>query len=135
MIDTHVVIWIASQRGGGLGVSAWGLIADPGNRVIVSSVSFWEIAIKARIGKIDLGGTTISSMIDAFRGQGFDYLGLEAAHLLALQRLPRREINGKEHKDSFDHLLFAQSIAEDVAFMTTDSAAAAYLPRLIDPRS
>lgn len=53
LLDTHTLLWFAlgdSQ----LSVQARGLIDDPAHDMWVSPASYWEIAIKIRLGKYTL---------------------------------------------------------------------------------
>jgi PIN domain nuclease of toxin-antitoxin system len=93
------------------------LIADPTNEVLLSVVCLWEIAIKKRIGKLDVSVDAV--MADA-REKRFTRIGIEDRHLRALATLPFH------HRDPFDHLLIAQAIAEDAAFVTRGRAAVRY---------
>ena len=51
-------------------------------------------------------------------------LGLTQAHPTTLASLPLH------HRDPFDHLLIAQAITEDAAFISQDEAMARYAVRL-----
>jgi PIN domain nuclease of toxin-antitoxin system len=50
LLDTHALLWWLADDDQ-LGLQARELVADPGNDVLVSMVSLWEIAVKTRIGK------------------------------------------------------------------------------------
>ena len=53
LLDTHVLLWwLADDRK--LTKIARAVIANPSNEVLVSSVSLWEIAIKASLGRIEV---------------------------------------------------------------------------------
>lgn len=98
------------------------LIAEPDNEILLSVVSLWEIAIKNRVGKLDVPTSGVIRLAEA---QGFKRIGIEDAHLKALEGLP------KHHGDPFDHLLIAQAIAEKTAFVTRDRRAARYPVQVI----
>ncbi len=87
------------------------LIEDPGNDVLISVVSLWEIVVKVRIGKLQ---ADIKEIADAVQREGFALLDISTAHLLTLAGLPTH------HRDPFDHLLIAQAIAEDAIFISED---------------
>ena len=93
-LDTHALLWWLSddQR---LGQGDRALIADPGNDVLVSVASLWEIVVKIRVGKLlaDIGA-------------------IERA--IVLTNLPLR------HRDPFDHLLIAQALDEDALIVSDD---------------
>lgn len=116
LLDTNVVLWWMS-RDDPLRTEAGRLIAEPDNEVLLSVISLWEIAIKNRVGKLDVPIGEVTALAEA---QRFTRVGIEDAHLDALAGLPRH------HGDPFDHLLIAQAIAEGAAFVTRDRMAARY---------
>lgn len=103
LLDTHALLWWLADDAQ-LGVQARGLIADPGNDILVSVASLWEIVVKSRVGKLRADFREISWAIDR---DGFSNLPVSDAHLAALEKLPLH------HRDPFDHLLIAQAITED----------------------
>jgi PIN domain nuclease of toxin-antitoxin system len=113
LLDTHALLWflVADHR---LGRRACRMIEAPANTVMISIVSLWEIALKARLGKlrVDLDG-----VLDAIGRADFENLGLTEPHLRVLTALP----NVAEHRDPFDHLLIAQARAEDLTFLSNDA--------------
>jgi PIN domain nuclease of toxin-antitoxin system len=121
LLDTHALLWWLADDAR-LGPRARGLIEDPGNDVLVSVASLWEAVVKARVGKLD---ADIAAILDAAEREGFTLLGIGGAHLLALAGLPAH------HRDPFDHLLIAQAIAEDEAFVSEDRNAPAYPVRVV----
>jgi PIN domain nuclease of toxin-antitoxin system len=110
LLGTHALLWwmVDDAR---LGPQARGLVADPGNDVLVSTASLWEIVVKMRAGKLE---ADIKELCDAIDQQGFIPLGIETAHLLTLAGLPTR------HRDPFDHLLIAQAITEGATLISKD---------------
>jgi PIN domain nuclease of toxin-antitoxin system len=120
LLDTHALLWWF-QDDGRLGAKARALIADPGNDVLASVVSLWEIVVKLRIGKLQ---ADIGAIERAVVRDGFQRLAITRSHLTTLATLPLR------HRDPFDHLLIAQAIAEDAAFLSGDGHAALYPVRL-----
>lgn len=116
LLDTHVLLWslVQPER---LGAHAYELLTDRDNEVLASNVSLWEIAVKKRVGKLQ---AELSLIIDGIAEQGFVRVGLEDLHLQVLLGLPFH------HRDPFDHLLIAQAVAEQAAFVTSDEAALRY---------
>jgi PIN domain nuclease of toxin-antitoxin system len=51
LIDTHILLWWLFNDSK-LSAECQNIIRNPDNRIIVSSVSAWEIATKYRIGKL-----------------------------------------------------------------------------------
>jgi len=116
LLDTNALLWWMSREDAGQH-SAGRLIADPDNEILLSIVCLWEIAVKNRTGKLDV---PIDAVIADAEAKRFTRIGIEDAHLSALAALPFH------HRDPFDHLLIAQAIAEEAAFVTRDRMAALY---------
>ncbi len=110
LLDTHVLLWwLADDKE--LGPQARDLIADPGNDILVSVVSLWEIVVKIRVGKLQGDVTEVS---DAIERDGFTLLPVSLANLAELTVLPLH------HRDPFDHLLIAQAISEQATLLSED---------------
>ncbi len=124
LLDTHALIWLLedderiSQR-------VREAIIAPENEVFVSIVSFWEMAVKARIGKIRL--PEMEQLMETITGNGFELLPLTPRHIAELTRLPVYV----EHRDPFDHQLIAQAIAEGMTFVSQDKNASRYPVQLL----
>lgn len=115
LLDTHVLLWwLFHDRH--LSATATKLIANPENRIEVSSASAWEIATKHRLGKLD----GVEALCQDFPGwlakAGFDALPISIAHA---QRAGSWE---HAHRDPFDRMLAAQSELEDIPLVTSDRA-------------
>ena len=121
LLDTHALLWWLADDDA-LGAPARQLVADPGNTVLVSVVSLWEIVIKMRIGKLD---ADVGEVVRAIPRQGFALLAISTAHLTELVRLPTY------HRDPFDHLLIAQAIAEDAIFVSEGRHTPMYAGRFV----
>ena len=126
LLDTHVLLWWLDDDPR-LRASVRGVIADGQHEAFVSVVSFWELSIKQRKGKLRSGG------IEAWKrslGQGFRFLDIERPHLESLALLPQVQ----DHKDPFDQLLLAQAETENAALITADRALTQYGVRCIGVR-
>jgi PIN domain nuclease of toxin-antitoxin system len=118
LIDTHLLLW-AAGRSARLPPRARSLIADPGNELLFSAASLWEIAIKAGLGRADF-------RVDATRlrrgllHNGYRELAIIGEHAVAVTSLPMI------HKDPFDRMLVAQSLVEGIPLLTADPLVARY---------
>lgn len=121
LLDTHAILWWLSDDRR-LGEQARDIIENPANDIAVSVASLWEIVVKVRVGKLQ---ADISEVIRALETEAFDFLAIQPVHLQRLAELPLH------HRDPFDHLLIAQSIAENATFMTEDQHASLYGVRLV----
>lgn len=115
LLDTHIFLWaVADSTLLRSSARRWIESAD---EVFVSAASIWEIAIKARLGKIDADPDELEAAIAA---SGFSELPVRARHAKGVVALPLH------HADPFDRLLVAQAIAEPMWLLTADAALAPY---------
>jgi PIN domain nuclease of toxin-antitoxin system len=114
LLDTHTLLWFAlgDPR---LSARALALILDPANVKLVSPASYWEIAIKMRLGKYVLNKPYEEFFRNAIDLNGFLYLHIEPRHTAALLTLPNH------HKDPFDRMLIAQAAVESIPIVSVDS--------------
>ncbi|KZD04684.1 type II toxin-antitoxin system VapC family toxin [Oceanibaculum pacificum] len=113
LLDTHALLWWLWDDAN-LPASARALIADPENEILVSAASAWEIATKARLGKLPEAGD-IAERLSAYVSQaGFATLEIGLAHAQSAGALPG------PHRDPFDRMMIAQSRLESLPVMTRD---------------
>lgn len=120
IIDTHIFLWSLSDPD---------LIAEEkrneleslANTIYVSSISIAEIMIKASLGKLDIDFDPIAYT----ELTGFQSLDFSANDAVLLKDLPFH------HKDPFDRMLIAQSIAQKTKIMSDDRKFAMYDCQLI----
>ena len=116
--DTHILLWtIAESRR--LSAGARALIGEPDNELTFSSVSLWEVAIKAGRGRDDFR-IDVSSLRRSLFDNGYAELPMTGAHAAALAGLPAI------HRDPFDRMLVAQAIVEGLTLLTSDPMVAKY---------
>lgn len=77
----------------------------------MSIASWWEIAIKSSIGKLD---ADVAALRNAAQDSGFNELSIVGAHTEVLAKLPLL------HRDPFDRLIVAQAIYEPMQLLTSD---------------
>lgn len=114
LIDSHVFIWMTSDDPQISGRAREAILNE--DRILLSIVSVWELAIKYSLGKLwpteDDFGKFIS---DSIQLCGVEILPITVTHTVALTSLPMH------HRDPFDRMLIAQSIAEGIPIVTHDS--------------
>jgi PIN domain nuclease of toxin-antitoxin system len=123
LLDTHTFLWFIE---GNLNLSdtARNLIEDEGNQRFLSIASLWEISIKISLGKLELGMKITELVTQQVYGNAIDVLEIQSGHLDELTEMPFH------HKDPFDRLIIAQSIVENMAVVSKDSAFRSYPVRL-----
>lgn len=120
LLDTHAVLWLRNNDPRINRLKWENVLFDPENEVMVSIVSFWEIAIKRGIGKLSMDGSLEEFGRSLVTQQGFQILPIELSHLSRYERLPRH------HGDPFDRLLIAQAIECGATAITDDPQWKAY---------
>jgi len=116
LLDTHILLWWLADDPT-LSVQADVLLANSANEIFVSPISFWEIAIKAHLGKII---ADIDEIHTAALTSGFTALPFTDMHAFAVARLP------DYHRDPFDRALIAQAHVEPLYLITHDQMVASY---------
>lgn len=113
LLDTHVLLWwlLDDRR---LVTRARSALLDRRNRIFVSAVSAWEVALKAARGKLPLPPGGEARIQQAVATAGFLELPITFEHAFELRGLPRH------HADPFDRLLVAQCRIEQLTLVTND---------------
>jgi PIN domain nuclease of toxin-antitoxin system len=112
--DTHAFLWFVLNDPQ-LSATALRLISDPGNDVLISPASYWEIAIKVSLRKLDLHPPYDDFMQRGILGNDFEILPIEPRHTSVLTTLPLH------HRDPFDRLLVAQAMSEGIPRVSADA--------------
>ena len=85
LLDTHAFLWwLSNDRK--LSTAARDAIREPHAIVHVSAASIWEIAIKAKLGRLDVRDSDLVAEIEA---NGFAELAITARHAQSAGALPR----------------------------------------------
>lgn len=117
LLDTHVLLWALADDTRLTPAARRQL--EGANEVFVSAASFWEMAIKIALGKLD---ADLVQIHDTVRRIGFGELPVTSEHTLQLLGLPAL------HRDPFDRLLVAQAMCEPLHLLTADAQVAQYTP-------
>lgn len=119
LLDTHCWLWMQVDPDR-FSAETRRVIEDPGNELLLSVASSWEIAIKYRLGKLPLPEHPATYVPSRMRVSGTLPLPVEHGHALHVAELP------DHHRDPFDRLLISQAILERVVILTADPQLAAY---------
>ena len=118
LLDTQLAFWWQTGSAN-LPSQARVLVEESTDPVFISMVSLWEMAIKSNIGKMKIDLPIFAHQVSII---GFSWLPIEKEHILKMAILPIFD----DHKDPFDRLLVAQSMAEPLTLLTTDNKLARY---------
>ena len=115
LLDTHVFLWATGQSKR-LPAQITATITDPKNDVFVGSVSFWEIAIKVRAGKLDIGRIKPGDLPARAVDMGFILIELLAKEAATMGKLAE-----DSHFDPFDRMLIWQAISRKLILVSRDN--------------
>lgn len=119
LLDTHALLWM-SDTSNRLSAPAANAIMEVRNELLLSVASWWEIAIKIGLGKLDLKKDWAAALKREMRHNGIAWLPVRPEHCERIPHLPLH------HRDPFDRLLVAQAQCEDLAIVTADPHFAPY---------
>ena len=108
LLDTQVMLWWLLVDPS-LGAKSRELLAS--NTCLVSVASIWEVAIKHRIGKLEVSPIVFR---DQSIAAGADLLPVLDSHVIETAQLPLL------HQDPFDRLLIAQARVEGLMAVSSD---------------
>ena len=119
LLDTHALLW-ALLEPHRLSEAARQAIEDPGEVLLVSSATAWELGTKHELGWL----TGAEGVLDGFETHVARLeatpLAITVPHALAAAQLP------PHHRDPIDRMLIAQARIEGVSLVTNDAAFGAY---------
>ncbi|ANH80123.1 DNA-binding protein [Niabella ginsenosidivorans] len=120
LLDTHYVLWAIAETKK-IPARVKMVLTDPENTILVSAVSFWEIALKSRLGKLTLNGFQPQDTPLLCEQMGFECIPLAAAVSSSYHQLA-----GDHHKDPFDRMLIWQAISNNYILISSDKAVKKY---------
>jgi len=113
LLDTCAALWLAVDSPK-LSERASELYESPGNEILLSAVSSWEISLKYATGKLPLPSPP-DVFIPQLRQMGcMESLPLSEEATFQLFRLPNL------HRDPFDRMLICQAIVGGMTLLTPD---------------
>jgi PIN domain nuclease of toxin-antitoxin system len=116
LLDTHVLLWAAGQPNR-LSNETRALLGDPGNELLFSAASIWEIAIKSGLGHEDFQ-VNARLLRRGLLDNDYAELPFRSERALAIDALP------PIHRDPFDRILIAQATIGGIELLTADKVVA-----------
>lgn len=115
LLDTQILVALARRDLPHLAPAIVAAVSAQDNVLFASAASSWEIAIKARLGKID-PGIDLDDLPAYWEAIGLNLLTINHAH--AVQSVYPKPPT----RDPFDQLLLAQCAVENLRLVTLDRA-------------
>lgn len=114
LLDTHTLLWSLFDKGK-IPSKVQSILRDPDQIIYISSVTFWEISLKFRLGKLSFMGFSPSDLPAVCEQMQFDLLALSAKEASSYHLL-----HSEFHKDPFDRMLIWQAIQNELTFLSGD---------------
>lgn len=114
LLDAHALLWFVWDDPQ-LSNTARAQIETAAQRKLVSIASCWEIAIKAGLGKLDLGEPSGTFLDREIAANNFEVLPITLEHAAGVESLPLH------HRDPFDRLLISQAHVENISVVSVDA--------------
>ncbi|MDR1986514.1 MAG: type II toxin-antitoxin system VapC family toxin [Treponema sp.] len=115
LLDTHAFIWVTLETVR-LSKNVREIISNRDNEIFVSTVTFWEITLKASIKKLTFEKIDIKNFPKYAKEMGFTILDLKETETITFHELPLKE----NHKDPFDRMLIWQAITNEMILLSKD---------------
>jgi len=119
LLDSHVLLWAVVEPEA-LSESVRSVLTDPGNTLLVSSATAWEIATKHRLGRLPQAADLIANLGSYVEALGAVELPITIRHSQTAGSFPT------EHRDPFDRMLAAQAVLEGLTLLTSDPVFSAF---------
>ena len=112
LIDTHAVIWFITEDSK-LPLKTKKIIENSENNCFVSIATYWEIAIKHSLGRLNLD-SDLETVFRIIEKTGFEIIPITTNQILVNAGLPYH------HQDPFDRIIVAQAIFENLSIVSKD---------------
>ena len=119
LIDGHALLWHRDQNPS-LSPAAREALEDPAHDLWISEATFWELAIKVSLKKLELLGG-----LESLREEWIDR-GVAQPLPVAWPHIRRTIDLPFHHRDPFDRLLVAQCLSEKMTLLTGDATLRSY---------
>ncbi|MEG4515912.1 MULTISPECIES: type II toxin-antitoxin system VapC family toxin [unclassified Microcoleus] len=119
LLDPHTFIWYVTDNPR-LSANVKLLIEDENNEKLVSIASIWEMAIKHSIGRLNFSLPFMEFVRQQLSVSNIGLLEINLNHIEVAASLPLH------HRDPFDRLIIAQSMAEQIPVLSVDAIFDAY---------
>jgi PIN domain nuclease of toxin-antitoxin system len=119
ILDTHAVLWFVTSNAR-LSKHANVVLEGSDTDAVLSLASVWEMAIKFRLGKLNLTDPFDEFVRNEMAHNEIKPLRIELKHLMRVSHMPLH------HKDPFDRLIIAQALTGNLPVISADKAFDAY---------
>ena len=114
IVDTHILLWSILDSGK-LSENVIQTYAQA-DEIQASNINFWEISLKYRLGKLDLGNLTPHDIYIAAIKSNYKIICIDAQTTASIYKFPL-----DKHKDPLDRMVIWYAIQNDTTLISRDS--------------
>lgn len=116
LIDTQVFLWSLLDTSK-LKPHVIEILENEENKIYLSSISFWEIALKNQNKKLDLKGISILQLPHITQQFNYTILNLSPYDYVSIGQIPLKE----NHKNPFDRILIQTAIRNNLVLISNNA--------------
>lgn len=116
VIDTHILLWLIFDPDK-IDIKKLELLKNPKNGIFVTNISFWEVALKYGLGKLELDGLAPDQLQDVVKQMGIEVHSIDPLNMSSVYKLQKME----NHRDPFDRLIIWDCIRQGYTLVSDDS--------------
>jgi PIN domain nuclease of toxin-antitoxin system len=120
LLDTHALLWTLIEPDK-LSEAAHKVLSQPDSHVVVSAISFWEISLKYRLGKLKLTNLHPEEIPDLCQLIDLELLPLDPVSCASYVNLPQ-----PPHRDPFDNMLVWLALQYNYTLISGDKSLEIY---------
>lgn len=120
LLDTHTLLWLLDNNPR-LSAKACEVLAPPDSSRFISICSFWELAIKKSMNKVEMSYAP-ADLMEKMPQLGISILGIKPEYVRELETLPYH------HRDPFDRLIIVTALVEKLIVVSADDKFKNYHP-------
>ena len=116
LIDTHIFLWSLLDTSK-LKPHVIEILENEENKIYLSSISFWEIALKNQNKKLDLKVISVLQLPHIAQQFNYTILTLSPYDYVSIGQIPLKE----NHKNPFDRILIQTAIRNNLVLISNNA--------------
>ncbi len=116
LIDTHIFLCSLLDTSK-LKPHVIEILENEENKIYLSSISFWEIALKNQAKKLDLKGISVPQLPHIAQQFNYTILTLSPYDYVSIGQIPLKE----NHKNPFDQILIQTAIRNNLVLISNNA--------------
>jgi PIN domain nuclease of toxin-antitoxin system len=120
LLDTHIIVWALTDTAK-LSRTVTEILKDPTNRILVSTISFWEISLKYSLDKLEIHSLEPEDFLVACKKTGYEIISVSPEEASTYHQIPAHH-----HRDPFDRMLIWQALNGGYTLISADQEVLKY---------